>query len=65
LGDRGFDSPVVKTTGPYILIVEERVPNIVIQCSHEPSLELIAAYLNKWGKSNLNDSLKVSLTVFV
>jgi hypothetical protein len=54
-----------KTTGPYILIVEERVPNIVIQCSHEPSLELIAAYLNKWGKSNPNDSLKVSLTVFV
>jgi hypothetical protein len=54
-----------KTTGPYILIVKERVPNIVIQCSHEPSLELITAYLNKWGKTNPNDSLKVRFNVFV
>ncbi|KAJ7446702.1 hypothetical protein FB451DRAFT_1055014, partial [Mycena latifolia] len=45
--------------GPYILIVEERGAMIVVQCSHEPSLELLAAYLNKWGKSNPNDSLKV------
>jgi hypothetical protein len=48
------------STAPYILIVEERGATIVVQCSHEPSLELLAAYLNKWGKSNPNDSLKVS-----
>ncbi|KAJ7696571.1 hypothetical protein B0H17DRAFT_1198082 [Mycena rosella] len=44
------------STGPYILIVEERGGMIVVQCSHEPSLELLAAYLNKWSKSNPNDS---------
>ncbi|KAF7356512.1 hypothetical protein MVEN_00984700 [Mycena venus] len=47
-----------KSTAPYTLIVEERSPNILVQCSHEPSLELIAAYLNKWGKTNPNDSEK-------
>ncbi|KAJ7255507.1 hypothetical protein B0H12DRAFT_535500 [Mycena haematopus] len=47
-----------RSTGPYILIVEERSPHIVVQCSHEPSLELIQAYLNKWGKTNPNDSQK-------
>ncbi|KAJ6518895.1 hypothetical protein C8R45DRAFT_949655 [Mycena sanguinolenta] len=47
-----------KSTGPYILIVEERSPHIVVQCSHEPSLELIQAYFSKWGKTNPNDSLK-------
>ncbi|KAK7025223.1 hypothetical protein R3P38DRAFT_2708324 [Favolaschia claudopus] len=47
-----------KTTSPYILIVEERSPNIVVQGSHEPSLELIVAYLTKWGKANPNDSQK-------
>ncbi|KAJ6619865.1 hypothetical protein B0H10DRAFT_1126150 [Mycena sp. CBHHK59/15] len=50
-----------KTTGPYILIVEERGAAIVVQSSHEPSLELLAAYLNKWSKSNPNDSLKRSI----
>lgn len=48
------------STAPYILIVEERGATIVVQCSHEPSLELLAAYLNKWSKSNPNDSLKVT-----
>ncbi|KAF8216609.1 hypothetical protein K438DRAFT_2007441 [Mycena galopus ATCC 62051] len=47
-----------KFTGPYTLIVEERTPHIAVLCSHEPSLELIQAYLNKWGKTNPNDSLK-------
>ncbi|KAJ6515050.1 hypothetical protein C8R47DRAFT_500782 [Mycena vitilis] len=50
-----------KTSGPHILIVEERVPHIIVQSSHEPSLELLAAYLNKWGKSNPNDSQKRSI----
>ncbi|KAJ6591466.1 hypothetical protein DFH09DRAFT_1273405 [Mycena vulgaris] len=49
------------STGPYILIVEERGAMIVVQSSHEPSLELLAAYLNKWSKSNPNDSLKRSI----
>ncbi|KAJ6581613.1 hypothetical protein B0H19DRAFT_1061144 [Mycena capillaripes] len=50
-----------KMTGPYIMVVEERVPHILVQCSHEPSLELLAAYINKWGKNNLNDSEKVAI----
>ncbi|KAJ7043705.1 hypothetical protein C8F04DRAFT_1389816 [Mycena alexandri] len=45
-------------SGPYVLIVEERGPVIVVQCSHEPSLELVSAYLKKWAKPNMNDSLK-------
>ncbi|KAJ7180747.1 hypothetical protein C8R46DRAFT_1070475, partial [Mycena filopes] len=46
------------SSGPYILVVEERGGVIVVQCSHEPSLELVAAYLKKWGKPNANDSLR-------
>ncbi|KAJ7334271.1 hypothetical protein DFH08DRAFT_814288 [Mycena albidolilacea] len=45
-----------KSTGPYTLIVEERSPQIVVQCSHEPSLELIVSYFTKWGKTNPIDS---------
>ncbi|KAJ7759211.1 hypothetical protein B0H16DRAFT_632359 [Mycena metata] len=45
-------------SGPYVLIVDERGPVIVVQCSHEPSLELVSAYLKKWAKPNMNDSLK-------
>ncbi|KAJ7504295.1 hypothetical protein B0H11DRAFT_1905555 [Mycena galericulata] len=49
------------SNGPYILIVEERGATIVVQCSHEPTLELLAAYLNKWAKSSSNDSLQRSI----
>ncbi|KAJ7130621.1 hypothetical protein C8R44DRAFT_906299 [Mycena epipterygia] len=49
-----------RNTAPYILMVEDRGATIVVQCSHEASLELLAAYLNKWSKSNPNDSLKRS-----
>ncbi|KAF9460027.1 hypothetical protein BDZ94DRAFT_1266936 [Collybia nuda] len=41
-------------TPPYFL----KLDGNTIQCSHEPSLELLAAYLNKWGKTNTNDSLR-------
>lgn len=33
---------------------------ITIQCSHQPSLELIAEYFKKWTKKNHNQSTKVS-----
>jgi hypothetical protein len=56
-------SELFKLSGPYILIFEERVPHIVVQCSHEPSLELLAGYLSKWGKPNPNDSEKVCIAV--
>ncbi|CAK5267668.1 unnamed protein product [Mycena citricolor] len=46
------------TASPHNLIVEERNGSIVVQGSHEPSLELLASYLSKWGKSNPNDSTK-------
>jgi len=43
------------TTTPYILMVELRGNSMIeVQCSHSKSLELLAAYLRKWGKSNPN-----------
>ncbi|KAF7309893.1 hypothetical protein MIND_00361600 [Mycena indigotica] len=55
-----------QSTAPYILIVEERGATIVVQSSHESSLELLSSYLNKWSRGNPNDSqrraiLKVDL----
>ncbi|KAJ7215998.1 hypothetical protein GGX14DRAFT_442649, partial [Mycena pura] len=47
-----------RLSGPYILVFEERGLQIVVQCSHEPSLELLAGYLTKWGKPNPMDSEK-------
>ncbi|THU90581.1 hypothetical protein K435DRAFT_968602 [Dendrothele bispora CBS 962.96] len=47
-----------KSTAPHILMVNHRGDKMTIQCSHEPSLELLANYLKKWGKTNPNDSLR-------
>lgn len=49
-----------KSAGPYIMTVDVGNGKIVIKCSHEPSLELISAYFNKWGKQNVNDNMRVS-----
>ncbi|KAF7308885.1 hypothetical protein MKEN_01088800 [Mycena kentingensis (nom. inval.)] len=49
------------STAPYILMVEERGATIVVQSSHEPSLELLSAYLKKWSKGNPNDSMRRSV----
>jgi hypothetical protein len=48
-----------QNTSPYILIVEVGNP-MLVQCSHQRSLELLAQYLNKWGRPNKNDSQRVS-----
>jgi hypothetical protein len=40
-----------KTTTPYILTLEVKFRNvIVVQGSHQASLELLASYLQKWAK---------------
>lgn len=44
---------------PYILIVELGNP-LLVQSSHQRSLELLAQYLNKWGRPNKNDAQRVS-----
>jgi hypothetical protein len=46
---------LLTTTTPYFL----KFDGDTVQCSHEPSIELLAAYLNKWGRTNISDSLKV------
>ncbi|KAJ7782063.1 hypothetical protein DFH07DRAFT_728883, partial [Mycena maculata] len=58
LGALARPQELFSSNGPYILIVEERGAMLVIQCSHEPSLELLSAYLKKWAKTNPNDSLR-------
>ncbi|KAK7436903.1 hypothetical protein VKT23_018923 [Stygiomarasmius scandens] len=47
-----------KSTAPHILMVNYRGDKMTVQSSHEPSLELLANYLKKWGKVNPNDSLR-------
>jgi hypothetical protein len=46
---------------PYHLILTHNQYGkfITIQCSHQPSLELIADYFKKWTKKNHNQSNKV------
>jgi len=43
-------------TTPYILSVDVSPGVFLVRSSHEPSLELLSAYLNKWGKLNIHDS---------
>ncbi|KAF5367950.1 hypothetical protein D9758_004510 [Tetrapyrgos nigripes] len=49
-----------KATAPHILMVNQKGDEMTVQCSHEPSLVLLANYLKKWGKTNPNDSLRAS-----
>lgn len=48
-----------KTVTPYVLTVDARQYPICVRSSHQPSLELLAAYLQKWAKIDQGDSLKV------
>ncbi|KAG6846199.1 hypothetical protein H0H93_015473, partial [Arthromyces matolae] len=48
-------------TSPYILTLDIGVP-LVIRCSHEPTLDLLAAYFNRWGRPNTNDSQRGLVT---
>ena len=48
-----------KVTLPYILRVDARTSPLVVECSHQQSLDLLVAYLGRWAKTNMRDSLKV------
>jgi len=49
---------LLRTLSPHILIVDVKFNNgmIVVQCSHQASLELLAGYLQKWGRKNPHSS---------
>jgi hypothetical protein len=52
------------STAPYILMMTLGQGNehyIRVDCSHEPSLQLLATYLQKWHKTSPNDSMKVCI----
>lgn len=54
--------PDLLTTVPYILTVTQNGKDFIrIDCSHEPTLELLAAYLKKWNRTNPNDSQRVRI----
>lgn len=48
-----------KATTPYVMIVDATTSPLVVECSHQPSLETLAGYLKTWSKQNTNDSLRV------
>ncbi|EEY20156.1 conserved hypothetical protein [Verticillium alfalfae VaMs.102] len=41
---------------PYYLILHGSTSQIVIECSHSPSLKLLSEYLKRWCRVNHNDS---------
>jgi hypothetical protein len=53
------------STAPYILMMtlgqQGNEQYIRVDCSHEPSLQLLATYLQKWQKTSANDSMKVCI----
>lgn len=50
---------LLKNIMPNILTVDARSFPLMVHSSHQPSLELLAAYLKKWAKIDVNDSTKV------
>lgn len=48
-----------KNTTPYILRVDARTSPLLVECSHQPSLDILVSYLKRWSKENMHDSLKV------
>jgi len=44
---------------PYHLILRSSDRHVSVQASHQPSLELLAAYLKKWTKTNTNYTNRV------
>ncbi|KAG6869935.1 hypothetical protein C0995_016162, partial [Termitomyces sp. Mi166 len=59
LGELSCPNEHFAATPPYILTLDAGNP-LVIRCSHDPTLELISSYFNRWGKQNTSDSLRVS-----
>jgi hypothetical protein len=53
---------LLRTLSPHLLIVDVKSNGgiIVVQCSHQPSLELLAGYLQKWGRKNTYNNRWVS-----
>lgn len=57
---------LLPATTPYIMIIDvlkHNVPSITVQCSHQPTLELMASYLDKWGKKKHGDMKNVCTTI--
>ncbi|KAJ8091744.1 hypothetical protein PM082_020979 [Marasmius tenuissimus] len=54
-------SELFKSTAPHIMTIECKGEGLTVQCSHQPSLELMVAYLTKWARTNPHDSLKFHL----
>jgi hypothetical protein len=46
---------------PYFLFIRSMDQKLVVQGSHQPSLELLADYLKKWGKTNQQLHNRVSV----
>ncbi|KAF8893215.1 hypothetical protein CPB84DRAFT_1826061 [Gymnopilus junonius] len=63
---KGWDCPteLFKNTTPYIVRVDARTSPLIVEASHQPSLDLLVSYLKKWAKQNRQDSLKESDFVF-
>ncbi len=53
-------SALLKPLTSHYLIFNASTFPAWIQCSHEPTLNFIAEYLTRHGKTNINDSLRVS-----
>ncbi|TFK32334.1 hypothetical protein BDQ12DRAFT_504936 [Crucibulum laeve] len=52
-------SDLLASVAPYMLIVDATIGlPLTVQCSHEAGLELLANYLKKWARVNIQDSLK-------
>ena len=50
---------------PYFLIVRATDRKVILQGSHQPSLELLADYLKKWAKTNRQFANQVSINQFL
>lgn len=48
-----------ESRAPYYIIVEVLHERIVVQASHQPSLELLTEYLRKYRSTMVNDARKV------
>jgi len=45
---------------PYVMTIDfEREGSLLVKSSHEPSLQLMVAYFDRWGRPNVNDSERV------
>ncbi|KAG6854501.1 hypothetical protein C0991_006103 [Blastosporella zonata] len=57
LGELSRPNELFARTAPYILTLDLGNP-LVVRCSHEATLDLLSAYLTRWGKVNTGDSMR-------